>query len=450
MTPQLTYRYAQPSALHATATGHQLLLSDYSECPRPQAAPTYFWGRLLEPQLVARSLLALSRVVASQFTLSPGERAALRDPIVTAAQGQLRFEGFSGCAGVYARVDVRESGLDGEFAAEGTTNVDFNAPMLAALSTIGREEEMLLSVGQQQVGLHRGDQSIVERQVPLPLRWVKSLCTLPLYQHSAQRLLQLSRVEAIRLLQSLPRGPQRADLYLSVQGRVARFSPVATPGATPIGGAHRLRLLDSLLPHVEQVEVYTDAQGQSTHWLLTMGSVRFTLSLSREVWRGFSGEGAALSHLLVEVPDAWVQACDRSVRVGQAFDLEQWQEALQLAPEQLQSLVARLASMGLLGYDLERGHYYYRQLPFAPERIDSLNPRFVAAQQLLREDKVQRLEHSPQRSQWRVEGTAGVCHTVVLGPETDHCTCPWHTQHQGERGACKHILAARLLSQYLP
>jgi hypothetical protein len=43
-----------------------------------------------------------------------------------------------------------------------------------------------------------------------------------------------------------------------------------------------------------------------------------------------------------------------------------------------------------------------------------------------------------------VKGT-GVEHRVRLLPDGDKCTCPWFSKHQGERGACKHILAARIV-----
>jgi hypothetical protein len=47
--------------------------------------------------------------VASRFFVPPAmlERIlALADPIVTSGGGMLRFEGFSGCRSVYARVDL--------------------------------------------------------------------------------------------------------------------------------------------------------------------------------------------------------------------------------------------------------------------------------------------------------------------------------------------------------
>ena len=82
--------------------------------------------------------------------------ALLKDPIVTAGNERLRFEGFSHCAGVYARIDVLPEGLDGEFLENGTTNVDFNQPMITALGSILPNEEIMLSVGQKEVGLYKG------------------------------------------------------------------------------------------------------------------------------------------------------------------------------------------------------------------------------------------------------------------------------------------------------
>ncbi|GAA4048157.1 hypothetical protein GCM10022409_38190 [Hymenobacter glaciei] len=44
----------------------------------------------------------------------------------------------------------------------------------------------------------------------------------------------------------------------------------------------------------------------------------------------------------------------------------------------------------------------------------------------------------------RVRGT-DVWHTVVVGgTEAARCTCSWFSSHQGQRGPCKHILAAQM------
>ena len=48
----------------------------------------------------------------------------------------LRFEAFSACCSTYGRVDLLPRAVEGEWLGRGTTNVDFNAPMRAALAKI--------------------------------------------------------------------------------------------------------------------------------------------------------------------------------------------------------------------------------------------------------------------------------------------------------------------------
>jgi hypothetical protein len=40
---------------------------------------------------------------------------------------------------------------------------------------------------------------------------------------------------------------------------------------------------------------------------------------------------------------------------------------------------------------------------------------------------------------------SGVTHLVRLRQDGDKCSCAWFNKHQGKRGPCKHILAARIL-----
>src|ERR1700761_6927746 len=114
MSDTITYQYNKSSALNKSNSLDELFLAKYSEVQKKNA-PCFFWGRLTDPYVTARCLLTLSNVVQSSFNLSPFERSLLKDPIVTAGNERLRFEGFSHCAGVYARVDVLPGGHDGEF-----------------------------------------------------------------------------------------------------------------------------------------------------------------------------------------------------------------------------------------------------------------------------------------------------------------------------------------------
>src|SRR5919199_1359506 len=94
-------------------------------------------------------------------------------PVVTSNVDRLRFESFSACAGVYARLDLDPEALDGAPAEWGTTNVDFNPPMRAALARVHDADAMLMNVGHDEVQLTTLSGSAVERKVPLPERWLK-------------------------------------------------------------------------------------------------------------------------------------------------------------------------------------------------------------------------------------------------------------------------------------
>ena len=69
----------------------------------------------------------LARVARTRFYVPPNTLAAVlraADPVVTSTPEGLRFESFSVCCGVYARLDVDAAALDATHVAPGVTNVD--------------------------------------------------------------------------------------------------------------------------------------------------------------------------------------------------------------------------------------------------------------------------------------------------------------------------------------
>ena len=87
----------------------------------PSGNPRFFSGFMAEAEPAAAGLLGLANVAATHyFRRSTG----FRDPVVTCDAERLRFESFSACCGVYARLDVLPEAIDGEHLARGTTNVD--------------------------------------------------------------------------------------------------------------------------------------------------------------------------------------------------------------------------------------------------------------------------------------------------------------------------------------
>ncbi|MBX0292251.1 SWIM zinc finger domain-containing protein [Hymenobacter sp. HSC-4F20] len=438
------YAYTRPSALEARPEGNALLLSAFAEDAIESGTSCFFWGRLRNSWLAARGLSTLAKVVASRFV---PQSAALRDPIVTAGAGLLRFEAFSSCNGVYARLDLGPDALDGEFLSSGTTNVDFNEPMVNALARISRTEPVLLSVGEKEVVLERAEGRVTERKVALPERWIKGLTAVQAYLALMEEKLRMTRVQAVQLVQGLPAGSAKTDVFLVLRGPRPSFSPVATAGAVRVGGAHRLRLLEGLLPLCEALRVYATPDGQASAFVLELGGgQQFVLALSADVWRGFSGEGNQLDALMEELPTEWIAGANNLFRGNETFNPTLFALENGLDPATVDKLCASLSAMGLLGFDLAENHYFYRRLPFKTQRILSLNPRLKNARALLAAaDGVQLIGVGEGgRTEARVRGT-GVWHTVLVGgAQPPQCTCTWFSEHQGQRGPCKHILAAQM------
>jgi hypothetical protein len=444
MPETITYQYQQPSALTHAASTDELFLSKYSEVQKKDV-PCFFWGKLTDPYVTARCLLTLSNVVQSSFSLSPFERAMLKDPVVTAGNEKIRFEGFSHCAGVYARVDVLPGGHDGEFLESGTTNVDFNQPMLSALSSVRRNENVLLSFGKKEVGLHKENEKVIERKVPLPSKWIKGLTSVQMYLSQSEKVHSFNRLQALQLFKTIPSGKPKTDYYLLIRGGKPMFSPVKSNDALVVGGLHRLKLIEPLLAIADELRVFPHSTMQATTWQVYIGAVRFTLSLSRDTWRGFSGEGAALESLIEDVPDDWVELVDNYGYANQAFNatLLSVNEGIDL--QKVDNITGRLSAIGLLGFDLDENNFFYRRLPFKLSRIMSLNPRLKDAEKLLTEGKVHILSRKDDRIEAQVEGS-GVKHLVILKGGDAQCTCTWFSKNQGERGPCKHILAVKKLA----
>ena len=165
MTADLLLRY------HATSSASDDAVS--LATASPEGTPVFFDGYAEQPAQTARALLCVARVARTRFYEPPGmvaARIAAADPVVTAESDRLRFEAFSACCGVHARLDLLDDGLDVRSSRPGTTNVDFNPPMREALARIARREPLRVSVGEDSVEVQTLKASVVERRVPLPER----------------------------------------------------------------------------------------------------------------------------------------------------------------------------------------------------------------------------------------------------------------------------------------
>lgn len=402
---------------------------------------------MLRPQLFAQLLTAVHLIVGSRF-FTPGNSVAravmLADPIVTAGGAWLRFEGFSSCGSTYARADLLPEGYEGDLIGKGTTNVDFNAPMRAALARVRDEAGLALAVGHDRLRLQSGAAQVTERQVALPTRWLRALVEVQACQAAMRQRFALGGIEALRLLRSLPKATAaRTPLWLAAGAAGLHTTTRPVQGGVRFTDTTRLRVLQGLLPLAQSLTVYADDAQQANAWVLDFGAARLTLALSAEVWRGFSGEGQALRALLQSSGEHTAPAL-ATVRAAlhwqAALDASALATELRLHPDAVGNALRVLGASGLVGFDVAQGRYFHRELPFDLAMVEDLHPRLADARLLIEAGGVSVTCREPFEAQV-VSG--GVHHQVRQQGDEWRCTCPWFAKHQGQRGPCKHVLAAQ-------
>jgi hypothetical protein len=438
-----TYQYPFSSELATTSRGPALRLAT---CGGAEAHPYFFQGRLRRSGRAAALLRGLVQVVQSRSYLPPALLARIlaeADPVVTGNGDVLRFEAFSACCSTYARVDLLPEAVEGAWHGRGTTNVDFNAPMRAALARIRDADDVGLSVGADAVELSRAGAAIVERKVALPVRWLKGFVEVQAYQARMTPRLELSAFEASRFLRAQPAGSAKTAGWIVPSGRGLRLSQVEDRRGLRVGDVQRLRILDDLVRHARTVRVLADAASGASAWELTLDEARFTLVLSPDASRGFSGEGQALEPL---AESRWLAVLPRvqaSLTWETRIDAAALAGMLSLDNQDIQGALAALGSRGLVGYDLAEGAYFHRELPFDLATVESLHPRLRDARRLVDEAGVRLLRREGNQVEAMVRSSE-VEHRVRIDGDAAKCTCPWYSKHQGARGPCKHILAVQI------
>tara|TARA_R110002096_G_scaffold436085_1_gene667101 strand:- start:18436 stop:19788 length:1353 start_codon:yes stop_codon:yes gene_type:complete len=438
------YDYALPSVLATGANPHLQLSTSGGEAPHP----FFFVGRLTQPKRTASAMLTLSRIARSRFHIPAAMLARLireADPVVTCSAARLRMESFSACCGVYARLDLLPEAIDGEMVGKGTTNVDFNAAMRAELAKVVDRDGLRLSVGRKEVRAQRGAHpEVCERKVPLPLRWFKGFLAAQAIQAKMTLAIDVPGAEGRRFLRTIPTESPPGSLWVAGAGRGLRITTRAGARAVQVGGIARVRVLDDLIRHAKRLRVYASEAGYSA-WELDLGEARFTLLLSAETWRGFSGEGIALSEMATS---SWAERIPhlRAALAWQSSILaSEIAKAAGVSANEAKSALAALGARGLVGFDLADGAYFHRELPFDMERIDAVHPRLTNARKLVASAGVTEVVRTGEDvAEAKVRGS-GVLHTVHIDGDDARCTCPWFSQHRGQRGPCKHVLALQLV-----
>ena len=356
----------------------------------------------------------LARVARTRFYVPPNTLAAVlraADPVVTSTPEGLRFESFSVCCGVYARLDVDAAALDATHVAPGVTNVDVNPPLRQALAGLRASEPLHLNVGSDALRVSTGAGEIVEEKVPLPTRWLKGFAETQMLSAGMACRHALTGAALRQFVQALPRSSSTKTVMWATQAaRSLRLATQATPGAVCVAGPERLRVLEPLLRYATALRAYgaetaAGALPQASAWVLELPGARVTLGLSPEKARGFSGEGAVLH--LVAGGDANEDAAFVSTLLAfePRIDIAQLAARALLPDAQIASALGVLASSGQVGFDLAAGAYFHRPLPVQAGLLDTLHPRLAEARKLVAGGGVRREGEGSTRCNRRSSAT---------------------------------------------
>ncbi|MFJ2747388.1 SWIM zinc finger family protein [Streptomyces sp. NPDC087297] len=443
-----TFAYAGPSALTGAGRNRTLGLETAGGLTPAgaEAHPQFFAGFLSEPQAAARALLAVADVAAARY-FRRTQRASL-DPVVTGNGDRLRFESFSGCCGVYARLDVLPEGLRGADTGHGTTNVDVNNPLREALSRLTGDDPLHLRVGPDEMAVTTLDGPVVEKKVPLPDRWLRGFAESQAITAGFDLRAELSAAETVRFLRSLPRsgpggGAASRALWVVPAGRTLRPTTRPVPGAVCLPGPERLAAFQRVLRQATGLRVYGPAGDHAaptaSAWEVALPGMRLTLTLSPEADRGFSGEGSVLESLATDTAAEDAELVSVLLAWEPRIDPADLAEQSGLPVERVRAALTRLGTAGRVGYDLAEAAYFHRELPYDARRAERHNPRLVAARTLLEQGAVTldgplTAHVASGERRYTVRDSGG-----ALG-----CTCQWWADYRGRRGPCKHALATRM------
>jgi hypothetical protein len=443
ITAEHAYGYRRSSAFDPARSQLDLATSGGQTLAGPAKSPRFFVGFLTQPQVAAEGVRAVARVASSRYVevARPGD---FRDPVVTCDGEGLRFEAFSACGGIYARLDLLGSGLDGDVLDRGTTNVDVGEPLRRMLARVSADEVLHVSVGSEDVVFTQPEQSVVERRVPLPTRWLRGFAESQQIASTFEPRFELAAAEGARFLRSV--SGARDTGWLVPAGRGVRKSGRASAQSVFLADGRRMESMAPLLRSGSRLRAYGPVVGSndesaSSAWEVELPGARFTLLLSPSSGRGLSGEGAVLDSLAVDQAIDDADAVHAVLTFQPALDPDELATLLGLSASRVRAALSCLATAGSVGYDLSCATFFHRELPYNGASLEVMNPRLRSARALVSRSSVRIVgstiaEVDSGETTYRVRAT---------GSDTANCTCQWWTTHRGTRGPCKHVLAVAIV-----
>jgi len=411
--------------------------------------PLFFNGEIIYPTIVSGGLLVLADIVSTRyFKYVP---VAQRDPILSAQGDILRAECFSACNGVYARMDLFQSALDGEILY-GTTNVDIGSNLRKSLFNVKQGDRLKFRIGDDGwKALHSKnlDGSVltdihIQRPVKMPDRWVRALGNCAMLHQNMEYKFHIEGMQAKSFIAMLPAatGKERSG-WLTPTKTGVMLKPKEEKNSVYISGLHRLSALKRIMSNVNSVYFYAPNDGEPGQMMIEvcMTGANITLSLTAKSYEGYSGEGALLDSLSTPKILECADKIDNILNFESRLDIDKISKSIGIVKNDMNDAMELLAVSGKLGFDIRDRAFFHRELPDDPDRVLKDNPRLVGAKKL-----VEDTEYIDDNI-WHVKSgdtTYRVIYPTDENLENAKCTCTWYLKHQNSRGPCKHILAVKL------
>ena len=411
--------------------------------------PLFFNGEIIYPTIVSGGLLVLADIVSTRyFKYVP---VAQRDPILSAQGDILRAECFSACNGVYARMDLFQSALDGEILY-GTTNVDIGSNLRKSLFNVKQGDRLKFRIGDDGwKALHSKnlDGSVltdihIQRPVKMPDRWVRALGNCAMLHQNMEYKFHIEGMQAKSFIAMLPAatGKERSG-WLTPTKTGVMLKPKEEKNSVYISGLHRLSALKRIMSNVNSVYFYAPNDGEPGQMMIEvcMTGANITLSLTAKSYEGYSGEGALLDSLSTPKILECADKIDNILNFESRLDIDKISKSIGIVKNDMNDAMELLAVSGKLGFDVRDRAFFHRELPDDPDRVLKDNPRLVGAKKLLEDTEY------IEDNIWHVKSgdtTYRVIYPTDENLENAKCTCTWYLKHQNSRGPCKHILAVKL------
>ena len=416
--------------------------------------PTFFSGFPDRPDVLAAGLLAVADVAGTRYAdFGLAQRVANLDPVVTAGGDILRFESFSACNGVHARLDVLAEGLGASTVGFGTTNVDINPPLRAALARTSRTETLHLTVGHEGLTASTPAASQSNARSPCPTVGSEASPRSPPSTPPCRTAAPSSDPPSASCSAPSHASRHRAPSFTSCLRPAPGASPPTAPNAPSPYPAPPGSEAPNASRGTHDGSTSTSPPTGSTAWVFELPGSRLTLVLSPEPYRAFSGEGGLLMWLNDPSAETYGLALLPLLGWEPTIDPDRLANTSGLSTSKVTTGLAWLAASGRLGYDLTARAWFHRELPVDVAKVLRRNPRLLSAQRLLEQDKVSQVEPGT----WLVAGSGKATYQIhadkPAGTSSDTlefnrpklvCQCPWEEKHHGTRGPCKHVLAVAL------